>query len=246
MDLEPELAAIEKDLKTGRTDWKTALEQLRQRRGRQPPWKTAAWRADREKVLDDACAQCGSREPPLVLQHLAHPHSFAQNFRRAVGENVWRAFKQRWNDRLAEATTQERYACARCRSLHIKPRKRTGDWKCYKCGAVHERPSIKTIKVPQVRGSEFVRRKDATYEARWNAFLDEFGSRYGAQAVLMCLQESRVYQEFGGVVTFCKRCAFAWDIRGMCLCMRCKTRWHPLHHPLCRWCAAGAGRDRSR
>ena len=38
-----------------------------------PAWSTKEWKEKREAILKDACEQCGSTKPPLVVQHFWHP-----------------------------------------------------------------------------------------------------------------------------------------------------------------------------
>lgn len=236
MELEPEIAAIESDLRAGRITWESALTQIVAIRSRRAPWQTSAWKNERKKCLGSSCEQCGSSEPPLVLQHFWHPHSFAQNLRIVVGKDVWKAFKKRWDDRLGEAITENRDTCPKCSSLHVKPRKRSADWKCYKCGTEFARPDVRAIAIRQVDAYEMHRRREATAKERWQAFVREFGPRYGAEAIFRYLEESRVYLSFNGVATFCQRCAFLWDKRGLRLCVLCKERYHQLHYANCLEC----------
>ena len=42
-------------------------------------------------------------------------------------------------------------------------------------------------------------------------------------------------------VTFCKKCAFLWDVRGLKLCKRCKQHYHPFDFEYCFNCAKELG-----
>jgi hypothetical protein len=44
------------------------------------------------------------------------------------------------------------------------------------------------------------------------------------------------YESMGDAVTFCSRCAFMWDIKGMRLCSRCGKNYHSFEYNCCRKC----------
>jgi len=69
-----EQIALKAALERQEMSWEAALTQLTQNPTK--PWDTAEWATLRERLLVDQCQQCGSDEPPLVLQHLWHPKPF--------------------------------------------------------------------------------------------------------------------------------------------------------------------------
>ena len=75
---------------------------------------------------------------------------------------------------------------------------------------------------------------------RWRAFQERFGPMVGREAVLESIEESRRYLSFADTATFCKKCAFAWDCKGLRLCTMCRSRWHSIIYPCCSTCSATA------
>ena len=54
-------------------------------------------------------------------------------------------------------------------------------------------------------------------------------------------EEFEQYLSCQETVTFCKRCAFLWDIKGMNLCSKCKVHYKGLRFPYCFSCSKELG-----
>jgi len=238
MNVSPEVAAIEERVKSSSLAWDVAVQEL-VRLQKKKSWTTKEWRAERAKRIATACAQCGSDQPPLVLQHFWHPQSFGQIFRALAGLDAWRTFKKEHDAALAVDLVVERPTCPTCESTNIKTRKTMSGWCCYGCGSVCPEPRMKAVLRLEGRKALAQRHRKSKVE-RWRAFQERFGPMVGREAVLESIEESRRYLSFADTATFCKKCAFAWDCKGLRLCTMCRSRWHSIIYPCCSTCSATA------
>ena len=54
-------------------------------------------------------------------------------------------------------------------------------------------------------------------------------------------EEYKEYLSCKDTLTFCKKCAFLWDVKGMNLCPRCRVRYKKLRFPYCYSCSKESG-----
>jgi hypothetical protein len=118
-------------------------------------WHTKEWKTLRDKILKDACEQCGSTEV-LTIQHIWHP----------------RDYKTMRSDILQKYNTE--------------------------------------------RGHN-------PYDIE-------------REIAFTIIDESLRYNSLADTKTFCNRCAFMWDEKGMDLCPVCKTNYKKFYHSMCMDC----------
>ena len=71
----------------------------------------------------------------------------------------------------------------------------------------------------------------------YRKFQDLFGEIYGKMAVLQWIGQNERYLSMIDTATFCKKCAFMWDVKKRRLCPECKSKWCPLTLPKCAFCS---------
>lgn len=236
MDLNSISREVERQLANDEIGWEDALDKLQPIIKGNKSWHTKEWREARELIIKNACEQCGSTKQPMVLQHFIHPMSFGQIFRELCGKDAWVNFKKEYDYILGKDLLIDRSTCPACGSTNIHQLK-TQEWSCYKCHTKHDTPVIK----PAFNKESFKvlskRRKDKELQnQRWRAFQQQYGDLVGKQAVLEFINQSRIYLSFENTATFCKKCAFAWDKKGLRLCQQCKKNWHFIYSQQCREC----------
>jgi len=240
VNIDEQLAELEHRLSTRdkSADWQLAMAEYQSIRGSGLSWKGTEWKLRRERFLGSTCVQCGSNAPPLVVQHLKHPRSFGQIVRELLRKE-WQSHKTRFDDEHTSHLKEERATCPLCTSLNIKRLKESGVWSCYKCGEKSGSPTYRRVMTPTAR-SEYSRMKrdGGLKELRWEQFKSALTDDQGTAAVLRLVRETREYLQFKYAVTFCKRCAFVWDKKGLRLCQACRTHWHILLEPSCKQCLA--------
>lgn len=235
MDVEPEVKQIEKALRADAIDWQTAASEFDSLRKRRKPWKTQKWREERAQLIKSYCQQCGSSKPPLVLQHLEHPLTLEQIMYRLTGKETVREFKKKYFHEFRQSLLETRPVCPDCNSLNIRPLKRRPAWKCYKCKASHESPlkkDVLTFEGKKTLGEYKSRKKREV----WEEFIQQYGEICGKQAILIQIEQHKRYLSLKDTVTFCKRCAYLWDIEGLRLCRKCNTHWHSFLYTSCIYC----------
>jgi hypothetical protein len=191
------------------------------------PWQTAWWKTQRAMRIGSECSTCGTAEPPLVLQHTWQPISWKDALRQ-VGPPNWDWWKEHHPLPQLDRPKQqliERPVCPRCRSIRVRPRKRTNDWTCQagQCGAPHERHDDWAFSEPSFElhpdKKAMSRQKysiSAEYQAlssaRWQEWLrspEETVNRLNA--LRLCITESKRYLSLEDTKTLCKRCAARED-----------------------------------
>jgi len=244
------IAAIETALRSGAMDPKEALAEVQDfQSSTPPPWRWKAWKAARETLIGSECAQCGSSDR-LTLQHLKKRPGWTDLFARAARDNPdyrlrRQARRQQLRRTVAAIEVSEAPAaqqvCPRCGSRSIYFRKTVGTWRCRGpaeqgvCGHVFDAPTEELARsAAQVRRIASARRT-AIRQIRAHEILDRESS-LTRDAVLQWIGDLRAYLDFENVATFCNKCAFLWDKRGLALCPRCRTRYMPMELASCESC----------
>ena len=208
-------------------------------------WHSPEWHALRLRLIKDRCAQCSTAEGPFTLQHFWHPLSIPEASRFLRLEHRRRAHEEYLVQYPLVDATEERQACPRCSSVNIYHREHvTPHWKCnYRSGrrwCGHEFDEPVRLMAPAYKANA------AQKQAHWTAFYAEYNSQYGeladsfnVQATVEVLELFERYLSGEGTDTFCRKCAFMWDQKGLRLCHVCRTEWHAHHEPACGVCARG-------
>ena len=178
----------------------------------------------------------------MVLQHLRQPRPF-RLLCAEVSEPLLERYKADHPFIPTEHQPVDRPACPRCSSTAIRRLKRAAHpWKCASkvrgrtCGFEFDTPATVRALTPEQKHA-----RSSEGEAFYAAARDEFDKlnrdEIGKQAVLLSIEEHLRYMSLEDTTTFCKRCAFLWDRKGMRLCGYCREGWHPLDFSRCRGCS---------
>ncbi len=185
------------------------------------PWNTKEWKEKREDTIKDHCEQCGTKEGIMVLHHLWQPPSFYDIRYEITCALIDEAIK---NGKV-KYPTEKRNACPQCKSLSISYRKTMSPrWRCIKCELTFNKP----VKVDYVSN---VNRK-----LTFKRFQEENSEQINSRAELLSEENHQKYISMGGTVTFCKKCAFLWDMKHLRLCPECRTRYMKMEANRCFDC----------
>jgi hypothetical protein len=189
------------------------------------PWHTTEWNNRRKGLIGDTCTQCGSREQPMVLQHMWHPRKLS-----IINGEIRYRLRPEYEQThpLPELTPPapeaEKEGCPNCHRFSFYWRKTTEDWRCgnQNCKHVFKVPVlIPVLSYEQaVVWNELVNR---TQEEWKREFRDAIEERSLAEALPIAFAEHDRYVSLVDTTTFCKKCAFMWDINKKKLCSQCKS-----------------------
>lgn len=195
----------------------------------------------RETRLKDRCEQCGGSESPMVLQHVWHPPKFNE-LRQHVRAPLWEQFKWEYPLVVSKVDPSDLPGCPKCNSAVIRHRKRLKpSWVCQgtkngqRCGYEFDEPIlVKALTTAQRQ--EQSRLEQEAYEARWQKFLQQYGEEINVKTVLLSIDLNERYMSGEDTRTFCKKCAYMWDMRGCVLCESCKKEYHASYRDKCVRC----------
>jgi len=145
----PTRAEIRAKLNSGEITWQKVFELLLAPK----PWESPEWKQQRERVLQTTCEECGTTEPPLVVQHMWHPSAFAELCE--VAKHSLRDEFRRSHPYdppqippfdpllVPPQPSTERNCCPRCDSVNIRFYKTFAKWHCNAlgCGSYFDSPS---------------------------------------------------------------------------------------------------------
>ena len=210
------------------------------------PWQTAYWKKKRSEIIKDACEQCNSSKPPMVLQHTWHPASYRDNTRefyrfyleKECAENPQLMVSDDEVHHYLNKFTDVKAACPACKKGNIRARKTMKPtFHCDKCHHEFEEP----IMVPyhQLLGiaPTFNDVKESMKRKRIQEYIWEtYGPIIKKSAILKGIEEHKRYISMEDTITFCKRCAFLWDKKGKKVCEVCKDTLIPVAMHACYKC----------
>lgn len=240
-----ELEKIEEQLKNGVIDSDTAAKLVYNQSKK--PWPTKQWRETRARLIKDYCEQCNSKEGPFVLQHTWHPKEYQDYIEEYI---LILAKSDRYSGFNTSVTQEEieeyitensvpRDSCPKCSSVNI--RQVNNHEKSYICNRCRHRFDIPLVKayVKSCRTENNIKsrlliKKDIELSRRiW----DENTEEIRKYAVLKNIEDHKRYLSCKDTVTFCKKCSYMWDIKGMKLCKSCGTHYHSFYYELCFSCS---------
>jgi hypothetical protein len=209
-------------------------------------WRTTEWNETRSRLIGRACEQCGSAEPPFTLQHLWHPERISDveaHLRSEHRRAAWEAYQgEHALDELGDVevpTGPPRPCCPKCGGFNLSTRVKTPFYRCAtqrnkrKCDHAFDEPALG---VPTRIQTAANRQWDA-FTAAYGRFYSEAGQeKFYRTAVAIALDEFAAYMAGEGTATFCKRCAYMWDKKGLRLCPECGDGWCELAVEHCRAC----------
>lgn len=200
------------------------------------PWHTKEWIEKRAQIIKDACEQCGSEEKPLVIQHFRHsPPADSIKFM------VTKKFLMKLYDDNIETNEvdipeldDEEYklnCCPKCNLTSISERKTmTPKYRCIQCHHTFD----KHAKKPDLHSSK-VRLIISKYRHR---LIEKYQDEIQIAHERMKQTYDDYYKSLEDTATFCKKCAFLWDIKKKKLCNVCKKKYHSFGFKTCYDCNA--------
>ena len=220
------------------------------RKSNPKPWHTKDWGDMRNRRIGDRCEQCGSTDGPLVLQHLSHEGPEPPDSKDTVIWNLMREYGS-----YPPRPTVQRQACPQCNRCSLTERKKLKPkWRCIACH--HEFDESIMVEIPinnRTEKGEYDRYRQEVLFPAFNDFVDAHQDiveqRY--TAVLADYEQERRasddrYMSGEGTVTFCKKCAFLWDVKEQELCSQCKKRYHSFKYATCYECLPQSFKDALR
>lgn len=235
----------------GSIDYKEAFERIKKL---PKAWTTQHWREMRKVHLKDKCENCGSAEPPLVIQHTKQPTGFSIfynkimneyiNFERTKSEVIKKHVTEKIVNKYLKENSQIRDACPLCGITSIRLNKKLNVYTCQK-NHTFEIPS-KINYYTKTRTTDFEKAKDSavsfltyTYVSKKiKEMREEYDLEVGKQALLLSFVEGIEYRQFKNIKTCCKRCAAIEDkiVPEYVLCVKCKVAYHNPIYKTCLNC----------
>ncbi|NNU78177.1 hypothetical protein [Clostridium estertheticum] len=221
-------------------------------------WHTTEWKKKRSTLLKESCEQCGSKEI-LTIQHTWHPRDYGIIKRDICGKygqliNEKYTVEDLINEKEVEnyfninINQQEKEICIKCGSVNISARKTLSPkYRCNHCKELFEAPVKKLLPIfIDDRKQEILQEMNVvTYsELSWKIYKEkckellfkEYGEQIEKETIITVIDESLRYISLADTVTFCKKCAFIWDKKGMNICPICKTRYKKICNRTCYEC----------
>ncbi|MDQ0896251.1 MULTISPECIES: hypothetical protein [unclassified Paenibacillus] len=208
------------------------------------PWQTAEWKKRREELLKDHCEQCNKKEGTKVIQHFWHPQDYSSIQYPIVGRYIDEYFDRFLieNNLLISELTEKRWVeeaeekqlCPNCSSINFTERKtKTPRYRCNKCKDEFDEPVIgKLIGLSTKDDFQSGFARKFINEKIWQTFEEKIRK----EAILESISQHKKYISFEGTKTYCSKCAFLWDKKGMKLCDKCKTKYHNKGRTECSEC----------
>jgi len=136
-------------------------------------------------------------------------------------------------------TGPPRPCCPKCGGFNLSTRAKSPVYRCAtqrnkrKCGHAFDEAALG---VPMRTQTAANRQRDA-FMVDYGRFYSEVGQElFYCTAVAIALDEFAAYMAGEGTETFCKRCAYMWDKKGLRLCLECGDAWCELAVERCRVC----------
>lgn len=231
-------SSIRDALLRGDITWQDALELIK---SLGKPWHRPGWQEMRVARLKDRCEQCGGCEDPLVLQHIWQPTKFNE-LRQHIRAPLWEQFKRDHLLVVSKVEPTDLPGCPKCNSAVIRHRKRLKpSWVCQgtkngqRCSHKFDEPILVKALTADQRQEQFRLEREA-YEARWQKFIQQHGEATNIETVLLSIDLNERYMSGEDTKTFCKKCAYMWDVNGCMLCKNCKKEYHAFYRNKCIKC----------
>ena len=252
VDAEPikldEVTDLQDRLRAGVLAWQEVQDRLMAtiRGGR--AWQTKEWKQRRAELIKDHCEQCGSTDGPFTLQHFNQPPSIYDLVGGIVNRDRWEDWQAHYEANPEDPTpiTRRRAACPRCGGISILERKtKTPRYRCNTqvkgtCHFEFDDP----VEVDWIDTRATASRVQTGYKSRREAFnaqwdhehVNEIARLYTA-GMIQLLDAHTKYMRMEETATFCKRCAYLWDVKRVRLCETCGVGYHPHEQEQCDECA---------
>lgn len=193
----------------------------------QKPWHTKEWRTIREQRIKDTCKQCGTAEPPMVLQHLWHPDKLSRTIQDITRTREYEYSKILPYPTLEPPTPEDvRDGCPGCGKFSgFNWRKTHENWRCVHCHAVFD----ELVKIPVLSNAQYDTYTNELNELKqhwYDVFWAENEDTVLSKALAIGYEQHKRYISCVDTVTFCKKCAYMWDTNKKKMCEKCR-HWIP-------------------
>lgn len=250
-----ECADLLRRLEDGTADWydvhRRLIETLRSGR----VWDTREWKELRGQLIKSECAQCGSAEGPFTLHHLL-PVITLTEIARDLQTEAYEDFRSTMESSAEIASLGERLrpdgkprlGCPFCGGTNLRERKRNRPAHASKTRYVCETQQNRLHCNREFEEAVLVQRLRVHTPAfqRYRLIRKAFAKAYPSleaniyrTAAIIAIEQFARYMSGADTATFCKRCAYLWDKKGMRLCQGCRDGWHTLDALQCNACASG-------
>lgn len=143
---------------------------------------------------------------------------------------------------------EEKKVCPKCGSINISARKTLiPKYRCNYCKELFEVSIKKFLPIfIDDRKEEISQDMNVvTYSAlSWKIYkekckellFEEYGEQIEKETIVTVIDEYVRYISLEDTITFCKKCAFLWDKKGMNLCPICKSKYKKIYYDKCSDC----------
>ncbi len=223
-------------------------------------WNTKEWRSRRENLIKEKCEQCGSTDN-LYIQHTWHPRRYS-DIKRDISKKYGDILREKYpiddlvrdSEILSYIHIEYKYirraCCPICKSINIVEQKTLKPkYKCNKCKERFESVKVIEILVPKY-SSTVVRKtyeqiklnvKKKIYKEKIKKLKEElYQYDIEKETLLELINDNIRYLSMEDVKTYCKKCAFLEDIRGLDLCPICKKNYKKTYYEKCYECKNGS------
>jgi len=197
----------------------------------QKAWHSASWRELRNDLIKDSCEQCATKDPPMVLQHMWHPRPLGSLIREVSRVNRLEYAKRHPVPAVMMPDPEGlQDGCPHCgRFSGMNWRKTFQNWRCQHCRNIFDEKA----QIPVLSENQSV-----VYAARVADINEKWYQKYHvlmedsilSEALRIGFEEHDRYISCIDTKTFCKKCAFMWDINKKKLCEK-KLHFIPVNSP---------------
>lgn len=250
-----ELLLIKNNLLNETINYKEALELIYKL---PKAWHTKHWKELRKEFLKERCEDCGTTEPPLIIQHTKQPKKFSEFYKEIMDKHVdydkikADVIRRFINDENIENYLKDnsvvRGSCTECGTINIRRNNKRNVFICVKQHVfetpvdVIYYPNSRTVDVDQAKQSAVNKVLYQHLSPTIEELRNKFDLQVGKEALLLSIEESIEYRLFKNVKTSCKRCAAVEDkiVPAYTLCKSCKTNYHNPIYESCFHCWGGS------
>jgi len=224
-------------------------------------WHTKDWKERKDKIIKDKCEQCGSTNG-LTLQHFTHTRNYKEiellafrfYYDTFTTENATIIDNLICKDDILEYIRKHprevKMVCPICSANYYKRRK-APIYVCKRCKYEFDEPISKEIPeyIDDFVLSETEKKEIANLKkTSVKFFSDLYPSIIGSivrkkylfeiekMTMLNYLEGNIEYLSFKNTKTFCRKCAFNYDIKELDLCPKCKVNYKYIGYETCVDC----------
>lgn len=218
------------------------------------PWETKHWKQMREEHLKDRCENCGSSEPPLVIQHTKQPTEFKVLYQKIKDKYIdYEKIKAEVTENdISDKDIQSylkqnsviRGTCPECGTINIRKNNKKNIFICVK-NHIFNTPidvlyytASRTQDLEKATESAVKSIRSMLISTKMRELNAEYDLQIGKEALLIGFEQGIEYRLFKNIKTCCKRCAAIEDkiIPKLALCKVCKTKYHNPIYETCFNC----------